>query len=62
MAQVLTAEDRKTIEKSLEDLKTAKAEIARAKLAGIDVSDFTEQVEALTTQLEKLKAAYFPRT
>lgn len=61
MASPLSASDKAAIDKSLEQLKEAKAEIARAKLAGIDVSDQESQANELTKQLEQIKAAYFPR-
>jgi hypothetical protein len=60
MASPLSADDLKTINEQLAALKTADAEIKRAKLAGIDVSAEETQVSDLTGQLQKIKAAYFP--
>ena len=60
MAGPLTAEDRKLIDEQLAQLKTAKEEIKRAKLAGIDVSEYETQADALEKQLQMIKSAYFP--
>ncbi len=60
MAGPLTAEHKAEIERQLSALKEAEAEIKRAQLAGIDVSEQAKQVAELRDQLTKIKAAYFP--
>lgn len=60
MAVPLTDEHRREIDLRLAELKTAKEEIARAKRAGIDVSDFEAQANALEAQLRAIKGAYWP--
>lgn len=62
MANPLTAEDKKVIDANLARLKEAEEEVARAKLAGFDVTEEERQVQELKTQLQKIKQAYFPRT
>jgi bacterioferritin (cytochrome b1) len=61
MASPLTAEHKRAIDKALADIKEAKDQIARAKLAKIDVSDQEAQVSQLEEQLRAIKAAYFPQ-
>lgn len=60
MAGPLTEQDLQEITTQLFNLRTAKAEIARAKQAGIDVVEQEAEVVRLIDQLTKIKAAYFP--
>lgn len=60
MPVTLTADDKREIERQLAALKEAKADIARAKSAGIDVADMEAQLAEIEGSLRKLKAAYFP--
>lgn len=60
MAAPLTKEDLDEINASLKGIEAARQVIARAKTAGIDVS---QQEESLTTSEERLKAiklGFFP--
>jgi len=57
----LTAEDKETVDKVLADLAAAEAQMKRAKLAGIDVSDLEAELAKTRTQAQAIKAAYFGR-
>lgn len=60
MASPLTTEHKAIIDKALADLKEAREQVTRAKLAKIDVAEQEAQIEAMETQLKAIKAAYFP--
>ncbi len=60
MAEPLTAEDKREIDRQLDALKRADELIMRAKQAGIDVSTHEAEAKALTTKLTNIRRAFFP--
>jgi len=62
MAAPFTKEDKTVIDKTLHDLEDIKKDIARAKLAKIDVSEQEAMLIAAEEKLRAIKQAYFPTT
>jgi hypothetical protein len=60
MVAPLTAEDKKSIDKALSMIADAEKEIARAKVAKIDVSAHEAEMARLKDRLLSIKQAYFP--
>lgn len=58
IGDVLTSEDKKMIEQGLELAKTLRAEIARARRAGLDVSELEARLTEAETQLKKIHQVY----
>lgn len=56
----LNEQDYQTMEANLQRLRDLQAELSRAQSAGVDVAERKKQVSALITNINKLKAAYFP--
>lgn len=60
--EILTAEDRRNIEKALEEARRLRREIERAKRAGIDVTDLEARLNEAETLLRNIKRVYFSPT
>jgi hypothetical protein len=60
MANPFTAEDKRKVDSALKAITDVKADINRAKLAGIDVSDPEKRLAATEAQLQAIKRVYFP--
>lgn len=60
MANPLSTEDRANIEIQLKALADARADLNRAKAAGIDVADLEKQLNESEAQLKAIKQVYFP--
>lgn len=58
--EVLTKEDKTAIEKALADAKYLRAELAKARRAGIDVTELERKLSAAETQLKSIHRVYFP--
>lgn len=56
--EVLTAEDRKAIEKALKDAELLKAELQRARRAGIDVSELEAKLREAELALKNIAKVY----
>ncbi len=56
----LTAEDKVKLDEAHRQLQEAQAQIARAKAAGIDVTDQEAEVKALLESVTRIRQAYFP--
>jgi hypothetical protein len=60
MSNPFTAEDKRKVDSALKAITDVKADINRAKLAGIDVSDPEKRLAATEAQLQAIKRVYFP--
>ena len=60
MATPFTAEDKKKINETLRMIEEAKKDIARAKMAQIDVSEPEARLLDAEKKLRAIKQAYFP--
>jgi hypothetical protein len=60
MVAPFTKEDKAVIDKTLHDIEDIKKDIARAKLAKIDVSEQEAKIIAAEEKLRAIKQAYFP--
>lgn len=60
MVEPFTAEDKKKIDETLALIKETKGHLARAKLAGLDVSELEERLTQQEAQLMGIRRAYFP--
>ena len=58
----LTAENQKQINDALKGIEAVKADIAKAKMAGLQVTDLEEQLKSGEEQLRKIKQVYFPNS
>jgi len=56
----LTDQHKVAINLALEAVEDTTASIARAKLAGFDVTELEKQLKAKEAQLRSIKQAYFP--
>jgi len=57
---IFTREDKLAINKALTEAEALRKEIARAKLAGIDVTEHEKRLSGAEDRLRKIKQAYFP--
>jgi len=62
MVAPFTTEDKKQMDATLKSIEDIKKDIARAKLAGIDVSEQEQRILQAEEKLRALKQAYFPST
>jgi len=60
MAQIFTKEDKAKINAALTSIAEVKKEIAKAKLAGIDVTNQETELLATEAKLQGIKRVYFP--
>lgn len=59
MANPFTAEDKNKVNAALKAIADVKADINKAKLAGIDVSEPEKRLAATESQLQAIKRVYF---
>lgn len=59
MAVVFTSEDRTRLNTALKAISEVKADISKAKLANIDVSEQEKRLVATEAQLQAIKRVYF---
>lgn len=60
VSKLLDDDDKKTIDSLLEAAPELEAELNRAKLAGLDVSEIEDRFKASTTKIRGIKTAFFP--
>lgn len=58
MVDILSKEDKQAIEKALEDAKVLRQELARAKRAGLDVSDIERELTEAEQKLRSIHRVY----
>lgn len=59
MAEPLTQEDKKQIDKSLKAIRDAKQLFTRAKQAGMDVEELEKEANRLEQRLQATRQAFF---
>lgn len=59
--EILSEEEKKAIEKALKDAEIVRAEIAKAKRAGIDVSSLEARLHEAELALQNLKRVYLTK-
>ena len=60
--EILTEEDKRNILQALKDLQDVKAEIERAKRAGLDVAELEARALELEQRLQGIKKVYIEGT
>ena len=60
--EILTEEDKRNILQALKDLQDVKAEIERAKRAGLDVAELEARALELEQRLQGIKKVYIDAT
>jgi hypothetical protein len=61
MPEILTAEDKAAIRKALKDAEVMRAELAKAKRAGLDVAALEKQLQEAELALSNIKRVYMTR-
>lgn len=61
MMEILSAEDKKAIEKAMKDCDLLRAELARAKRAGIDVTELENKLREAELALKNIAKVYLSK-
>lgn len=61
MMDILSPEDKKAIEKAMKDCDLLRAELARAKRAGIDVTDLEAKLREAELALKNIAKVYLTK-
>jgi ArsR family metal-binding transcriptional regulator len=60
MSEILTEEDKQTIDEALKVIDDVEQDIVRAHEAGVDISDSVNSINDTKVKLLKIRSAFFP--